>query len=117
MPAKSEPPLDSGLGSRIARLSSSLSTYAKNGRFSRRLRAARSTGTPAKQPIPQEQRERGLLRQIAPLRRAWVTDFLGDAWPGHSPRTRAGCLGQLVKLDHFLIEQTRRNRSVITRLS
>src|SRR6266851_1063768 len=72
----------------------------------RRLQAARGTGTPAKQPIPQEQRERGLLRQIAPLRRAWVTDFLGDAWPGHSPKTRAGCLGQLVKLDHFLIDQT-----------
>jgi hypothetical protein len=71
----------------------------------RRLQTARGAGTPAKQPIPQEQRERGLLMQMAPLRQAWVTDFLAEAWPAHSPKTRAGCLRQLVEFNHFLTEQ------------
>jgi len=73
----------------------------------RRLQAARDAGTAAKQPIPQEQRERGLLTQMAPLRRPWVSDFLAEAWPAHSHKTRAGCLAQLVELDHFLTERTR----------
>lgn len=73
----------------------------------RRLQSARAAGTPVKQPIPQEQREQALLSQIAPLRRTWVKDFLAEAWPAHSPKTRAGCLGQLVEFDEFLTEQTR----------
>ena len=72
----------------------------------RRLQTARAAGTPAKQPIPQEQRERDLLTQINPLRRAWVSDFLAEAWPAHSPNTRAGFLGQLVEFDDFVTEQT-----------
>ena len=73
----------------------------------RRLQSARARGKPAKQPIPQEQRERDLLTQLAPLRRPWVSDFLAEAWPAHSPKTRAGCLGQLLEFDEFLTEQTR----------
>jgi hypothetical protein len=73
----------------------------------RRLQTARTDGTPAKQPIPQEQRERGLLTQMSPLRRAWVRDFLAEAWPAHSPKTRAGFLGQLVEFGHYVTEQTR----------
>jgi hypothetical protein len=44
---------------------------------------------------------------MAPLRRPWVSDFLAEAWPAHSPKTRAGCLGQLVEFGHFLVGQTR----------
>src|SRR6266849_6590249 len=73
----------------------------------RRLLAARGAGTAPKQPIPQEQRERGRLTQMAPLRRLWVIDFIAEAWPAHSPKTRAGCLGQLVQFDRFLTRQTR----------
>jgi hypothetical protein len=72
----------------------------------RRLQSARAAGTPAKQPIPQDQRERGFLTQITPLRRQWVSDFLAKLWPAHSPKTRAGFLGQLVEFDQFLTQQT-----------
>jgi hypothetical protein len=73
----------------------------------RSLQAARGAGTAAKQPIPQDQRERGLLTQIAPLRRLWVINFMAEAWPAHSPKTRGGCMGQLVQFDRFLTLQTR----------
>jgi hypothetical protein len=53
-----------------------------------------------------ESEERALLTQLAPLRRPWVSDFFAEAWPAHSPKTRAGCPGQLVEFDHFLAEQT-----------
>jgi hypothetical protein len=72
----------------------------------RRLQTARAAGTPAKQPIPQQQRERTLLTHMAPLRRQWVSDFLAEAWPAHSPKTRAGFMGQLVEFDQFLTEHT-----------
>jgi hypothetical protein len=43
---------------------------------------------------------------LARLRQPWVRGFLAEAWGASSPKTRAGCLGQLARFDQFLLEHT-----------
>lgn len=69
--------------------------------------AARRSGLPRARPAEtQEAFEARLLGRLAPLRGAWVRQFLATAYRDHAPKTRRGYLAVLARFDAHLTAAT-----------
>lgn len=72
----------------------------------RSLEEARRRGVPAaKAPEQPDVIEARLIALLAPLRRAWVREFLATAYRRRSPKTRQMCFRALAHFDRYLSEQ------------
>ena len=75
-------------------------------RACRQERERRSKGIPAIEREPQEALEGRLLNMLAPLRSAWVADFLVTRYRRRTPKTREELLRALVKFDGHLTRES-----------